>query len=121
MDVKETDSPEIHDEKMQKLDEAVYFVFEQEKLLFNENPDWIASILEINNFLAMDSDKIYNQHRELIPFGYSEEQRQCANFDRLYSDLSSLNPLYHAALHHAQQQEKNRPANRDTNLLADNG
>ena len=98
IDVREGDSPEIYDEKMQKLDEAVYFVFDQETLLFNENPSWIASILEVNNFLAMDSDKIYNQHRELIPFGYSEKQRQCANFDRLYFDLSSL--IHYITQHH---------------------
>lgn len=92
MDVKEGDSPETYDEKIQKLDEAVYFVFDQEKLLFSENPDWIASILEINNFLTMDmdSDRIYNHHKELLPFEFSEKQRQCAQFDRLYFDLSSL-------------------------------
>ena len=77
IDVKEGDTPEIYDEKMQILDEAVYFVFDQNKLLFNENPGWIASILEINNFLTMDSDKIYNQHRELIPFGYSKTKAVC--------------------------------------------
>ena len=106
MDVKEADLSEIHDEKMQKLDEAVYFVFEQEKLLFNENPDWIASVLEINNFLTMDSDKIYNQHRELIPFGYSEEQRQGANFDRLYSDLSAL--IHYITQHYTTRSSKKK-------------
>ena len=99
IDVKEGDTPEIYDEKMQILDEAVYFVFDQNKLLFNENPGWIASILEINNFLTMDSDKIYNQHRELIPFGYSEKQRQCARFDSLYFDLSSL--IHYITRHYA--------------------
>ena len=106
IDVKEGDTPEIYDEKMQKLDEAVYFVFDQNKLLFNENPGWIASILEINNFLTMDSDKIYNQHRELIPFGYSEKQRQCARFDSLYFDLSSL--IHYITQHYTTRSRKKK-------------
>ena len=106
IDVREGDSSEIYDEKMLKLDEAVYFVFDQETLLFNENPEWIASILEINNFSTMDSDKIYNQHRKLIPFEYSEEQKKCASFDRLYFDLSSL--IHYITQHYTTHSRKKK-------------
>ena len=107
MDVKDGDAPEIYDEKMQKLDEAVYFVFDQEKLLFSENPDWIARLLEENNFLTMDSDEIYNRHKNLIA-KYSESQRKCADFDHLYFDLSSL--IHYTTQHYTTHSRTNKIA-----------
>jgi len=89
MEVKEGDSPEICDEKIQKLDEAVYFVFDQEKLLFSETPDWIDNILSVQTIFAMDPIIRAENNTDFLNM-HTEAERECAKFEELYLNLSSL-------------------------------
>ena len=104
IDIKESDSPKIRREKMKKLDEAVYFVFDIEALLFSETPDWIANILSINNLFTKTREIKIDLHKTLIN-EYSEAQRQCANFERLYINLSSL--IHYITQHYTTRSRTN--------------
>ena len=68
--------------------QAVYFVWENNALLFSETPDWIKEILSIDNFTR--AADITAEAKRAFTDKYTEPQRQCAHFDQLYIDLSSL-------------------------------
>ena len=68
--------------------QAVYFVWENNALLFSETPDWIKEILSIDNFTR--AADITAEAKRAFTDKYTETQRQCAHFDQLYIDLSSL-------------------------------
>ena len=72
----------------QQRDQAVHFVWENDVLLFSETPDWIAGIIEIVAFTKVAD--ITDETTQLFLDKYTEKQKQCAEFDRLYTDLSSL-------------------------------
>ena len=89
MDVKEGDPPEIYDEKRQKLDEAVYFVFDMEALLFSETPDWIDNILSVQAIFAMDPIIRAENITDFLNM-HTDNERECAKFEELHRNLSSL-------------------------------
>ena len=72
----------------QQRNQAVHFVWENDVLLFSETPDWIAGIIEIDTFTKVAD--ITDETTQLFLDKYTEQQKQCAEFDRLYIDLSSL-------------------------------
>ena len=70
--------------------QAVFFVFEGETLLSNENPDFISWIKTDEMFLTRHDIEIGKDLKEALAEKYTETQRQSAKFDQLYINLSSL-------------------------------
>ena len=70
--------------------QAVFFVFEGETLLSNETPDFIKWIKTDEMFLMRHDIDIGEELKETLAKKYTDAQRQSAEFDRLYLDLSSI-------------------------------
>ena len=68
--------------------QAVYFVWENDALLFSETPDWIKEILSRDSFTRVAD--ITAEVKRVFTDKYTETQRQCAHFEQLYINLSSL-------------------------------
>ena len=85
--------------------QAVYFVWDNEVLRFSETPDWIGEILSIDSFTR--SSDINDAVKKVFSNKYTENQKQCANFHRLYIDLSSL--IHYVTQHYTTRISKRIP------------
>ena len=95
--------------------QAVHFVWDNEVLLFSETPDWIGEILLIDNFTR--SADINDAVKEVFTDKYTESQRQCANFDRLYIDLSSL--IHYITQHYTKRIPEHIPEHKRPTTVED--